>query len=104
MHGAERIKKRAYDILYHFDNLKTKISNIRVKEEHKKLSLSILANQTIYVASLLNKKDIKEYIKNLEKRKIHQYLLDDTIVRKIKVLIAKYNLNFYIKYRFMRKK
>lgn len=101
--GAEKMKKRAYDILYHFDNLKSKIANVDTSNENKKLCLSILANQTIYVASLLEVEDKDDYIKELKKRKIYKYILSDTLGRKLKVLVIKYNIEKYIKHRFKNK-
>ena len=101
--GAEKMKKRANDILYHFDSLRLKIPDIDAPEEYKKICLSVLANQAIYVASLLNKDDFKDYIEKLKNRKIYKYLLDNNLPRKLKILVAKYNLELYIKYRFRNK-
>lgn len=44
-----------------------------------------------------NKEKKKEYIKNLKELKIHNYLLKDSLKRKLKYYLCKFNLNLYIK-------
>lgn len=103
MNGAHKAKRRAYDMLFHFDTLVDRINNISdasVNKKDKNLCLSYIANNTISMIRLLDDKNKQEYLKELKKRKITKYMLADTFPRKVKKIIASISLETYIKYRF----
>lgn len=103
MNGAHKAKRRAYDMLFHFDTLVGKINNIHstnIDKEDKLLYLSYIANNTISMIRFLDDKDKPEYLKELKERKIVKYMLADTLSRKIKKIIASISLKMYTKYRF----
>ena len=87
----KKIIKKANDMLIAFDNLKS-----NYKED--KVFQSYVANATIDKAKTLSGSDLKKYIKELKKRQIYKYLLDDTLGRKIKKIFIKLNLSFYLKF------
>ena len=57
---------------------------------------SYLANGLILKGKLLNKRDLKWYADELNKRNISIYLISDTIGRKIKKLVVKVDVYNYI--------
>lgn len=58
---------------------------------------SYIANCLISKATCLKGKQRKEYIKNLKKSKIKQYLLTDTFSRKVKKILISISINLYLK-------
>lgn len=83
----DKIKKKAFDMLYHFDYL-YKNSN------DNKLFNSFISNSLILKIKDLKASDKKEYTIELKKRNIINLILSDTLKRKIKkkILKLKYNL------------
>lgn len=99
MSSTDYIKtvKKVYDFLKGFDYLYEEINKIIIDEEYKDIFLSFIANSTILKARELNKEDLKKYSNELEKRKIYDLILNDTLIRKLKKLLIKIDLNLYIK-------
>lgn len=98
VNGAEKNVKRCNDVLYHFDHLYDIISkDKKIDNDKKKIIYSYLANGLIIKASLLNGQNLNNYIKELRKRHIFNYLLEDNIKRKIKKLVIKICPKLYIK-------
>lgn len=59
---------------------------------------SFVANSLISTTKkITNKEKKKEYIKNLKQLKVYNYLLKDTLPRKLKYILCKISLNLYIK-------
>ena len=98
VNGSEKAKRRCEDMLYHFDNLHALIEKDNtIPEENKKLIYSYLANGVILKGIILDKTNLKWYIKEIKKRKITNFLAADTLKRKIKKLFIKLNISAYIK-------
>lgn len=89
--------KKVYDFLKGFDYLYDGINKMDVDKQYKDIFLSFIANSTIIKARELKVEDLKQYISELEKRNIYNLLLNDTLKRKIKKILIKFNLNMYIK-------
>ena len=87
----DKILKKAFDVIKIFDNLTNYYQEDKVFQ-------SYVANATIDKAKTLSGSDLKKYIKELKKRQIYKYLLDDTLGRKIKKIFIKLNLSFYLKF------
>ncbi len=84
--SVEKDIKKAYDMLEQFDRL------IKINYENNnyiKIYQSFLANAVISKSKTLVGKVKKEYIKELRKRKVFDFLLEDTLARKIKKIILK---------------
>ena len=84
--SKEKDKKKAYDMLAHYDRL------IKINYENDnyiKIYKSFLANSVISKSETLSRKDKKEYLKELRKRKVFDLLLDDTLIRRIKKMVFK---------------
>lgn len=98
VNGGTKNLKRCDDMLYHFDNLYSIISNDKsITDEKKKLICSYLANGLILKGSILDNNNLKWYIKELKKRNITDYLISDTLMRKLKKMIIKICPKLYIK-------
>lgn len=98
VNGGAKNLKRCEDMLYHFDNLYSIISNDKnISLDKKKLIYSYLANGLISKGAILNKNDLKWYVKELKKMNVFNYLIDDTLLRKIKKVIIKLCPYFYIR-------
>lgn len=91
----EALKKNIYDKLYHYDNLVEKITKMRLKKENKKILLSFLSNAVLSDVNKLLGEDGKEYARELKKREVHKYLLEDNIKNKIKKYVVSKNYKFY---------
>ncbi len=98
VNGGAKNLKRCEDMLYHFDNLYKVISNDKsISNDSKEIMYSYLANGVILKGGILDKTNLKWYIKQLKKRNITSYLISDTFKRKIKKLFIKLNISAYIK-------
>lgn len=83
---SKKIKKKAYDMLYQYDRLMT----VDVYDQRKdRIFKSFLSNAIISKTNTLNDTDKKEYMKEITKRHAVDYLLTDSIKRKIKKLMLK---------------
>ena len=80
----KKLRKKAFDMLEQFDRL----IKIKYRKDTKTIKYynSFLANALISKEKTLIGKSKKEYHKELKLRKITQYLLSDTLGRKIKKL------------------
>lgn len=87
-------KKKADDLLKHFDNINKQIKNIHINNETNKLLNSYMANALLYKLQTIDKSLKKDYKKNLRERKITKSLISRTIKQKIKkiLIILKINL------------
>lgn len=93
----EKNKQKAYDYLYHFDNLYKEVNGIKNIDNYtKKVFNSYISNALILKVKTLNGINRKAYIKELKKRKVQKLLLSDSLQRKIKKLILNISINLYI--------
>ena len=97
--SKEKLLKKNKDCLYHFDKL---INMIRLDEsisnDSKKLFNSYMANGLINRTVLLKGKLLKEYMKEIKVRNLYNYLIDDTIMRKLKKIFFRLFPRIYIKF------
>lgn len=92
--------KKADDYLFHYDNLfKMVATDKNIPEYTKKIFNSYIANGVLAKSMTLKFKDRKKYLKELEKRNVSDYLLDDSIPRKVKKWFIKISPYFYYKIR-----
>jgi glycosyltransferase involved in cell wall biosynthesis len=92
-----KIMSNLKDILFHYDNLIKVIDKERINDKTKVLFKSFLANGIINKSKNLNSNVLKFYIKELQNRNVVNNLLADNFKRKIKKILIKLNLKFYIK-------
>lgn len=97
--NAEKTKKRAYDMLEHYDNLIKKLS----EKNFQKITLDnfkvYMSNCLILKFEELPKKYQKEYIKEIKKRKIIDNIKSKNIKQLIKKILLRINVKLYLKIR-----
>lgn len=91
--------KKASDLLTHYDNMINKIKNIKLKKQTEENLKLYYTNAIFLKAKDLDKKQQKEYIKQIKKRK----LINNIKIRNLKQLIKKillyFNIKLYLKMR-----
>lgn len=96
--SKEKVLKRVYDMLFHYDVLYNFImNNKKVSENTKKIFISFLANAIISKSRELNDSDLNNYIVELKKRKVNKKLLANSFPRVLKKILITLNIKFYIK-------
>lgn len=85
--------QKCNDILEHFINYK-----IYLNKKPNKLLGSVVANNVITSAKNLNDEDLKKYIIKLKTESVFDYLIEDSLIRKIKKYFIKMFPQIYIKY------
>lgn len=95
--SKKKMESRNRDSIDQFDRLMEMIDDINVSNETRNLFKSYISNGMINRTQEMDGIILKEYIKKLKARKIYKYLIDDTLIRKIKKYIFKYAPYLYIK-------
>ena len=95
----EKIRKRAYDMLEHYDDLFLKLSDIEIDEHTRENFLIYMSNCLILKLNELPEKYQKEYISELKKRKIADNIKARNLKQLLKKTILKINIKLYLKMR-----
>lgn len=95
--SKKKMESRNRDSIDQFDRLMEMIDDINVSNETRNLFKSYISNGMINRTQEMDGIILKEYIKKLKARKLYKYLIDDTLIRKIKKYIFKYAPYLYIK-------
>lgn len=90
----KKIKSNIYDKLYHYDNLMDYFRKLEIDINQKKIIYSFLSNTILSNINKLSGLYNKEFIKELKKREVHKYLLNDTFKRRIKKFLVGINYKF----------
>ncbi len=94
----KKVIKKTEDCLYHFDRLMEMIDDSKVTDRGKKYYKSYIAYSLINLIAIINDKEIlNNYMKELNKRNVGSYLIDDTFVRKVRKWIYNKMPNVYVK-------
>lgn len=93
---------KAKHLLILFDYLKGAVYKLDLNQTTLKIFDSYIANALLLKANYVPKKYLNQYIIELKERRIWNLLLTDTIGRKIKRILVKFNLKLYIN--FQKKK
>lgn len=95
----QKQKKRCYDVLKLYDYLVGEVEKEKMlSEAEKRYVKSYLVNALLGKGKLLRAHDLKEYQVELKKRKVDQWLQDDTFLHRVKRYLVRYHLNFYMKF------
>lgn len=90
--------RKVYDTLYHFDNyIKMLKNDSSISLQNKNLLTNYITKTVLNRSKLLQDDDLKQYIKELNRRKIYKLLPNNTKQEKMKRIIAKYCLGKYLK-------
>ena len=95
----EKTKTRAYDMLEHYDNLVTRLSNARFEKVIVENFKIYLSNCLILNLKELPKKYHKQYIEELKKRKIADNIKARNLKQFVKKSILKISYELYLKIR-----
>lgn len=96
--NSEKGRKKAYDMLYHFDKLYNVVNNdSNISNKTKKVFNSYIANAVIAKAKTLDSMFLNDYIFELKKRNVKKLVLSNDIRRKIKKIILNVSIKTYIK-------
>lgn len=90
----EKKIKKINDMIDHFDYLKNEIQKMNTESSY---IMSFIANSVIMSITDLKNKDYKEYKKKLNDKKVFDYVLSDTLGRKVKKKFVKISPKIYYK-------
>ena len=93
----EKTKKRAYDVLKHYDNMVKKIQGNNLVEGTKEKIRNYYINAAINKVTELEKSEQKKYIIEIKKRKMIKLLKTYNIKQLIKKIILKINVDLYLR-------
>lgn len=88
-------KVKAFDYLYHYQNLLIGIEKENINPQIKNMFKSYIANAVIEKARVLDKKTRKEYINELKEKHVFNNLESKSIAQKLKKIIIKMCPNIY---------
>lgn len=89
--------RKVYDTLFHFDNyIEILKKDSSISKENKDLLLNHLLINIVAKTKLLEGNDVKNYIKELKKRKIYKYFPNSTFKDKLRRVIIKDFLKYYL--------
>ncbi len=91
--------QRMEDCLAHYDNMVTTIKEWQVQKEAKENIKIYYTNAILLNLNELKKKERKEYIKQIRKRKFSQNIKARNVKQLIKKIILKLDVNLYLKMR-----
>ncbi len=96
---VKKDKKKAADILKHYDNAIDKIEKINVEEKTKKLIKRYYSNSLLLKASSLQGEEQKKYIQEIKLRKVYRNIKAENLKQLIKKIIIMINIKLYLKMR-----
>ncbi len=89
--------RKVYDTLFHFDNYVDILEkDSSIAKSNKDLLLNHLLLNIVAKTKLLEGNDVKDYIKELKKRKIYQYFPNITFKDKLRRTVIKDFLKYYL--------
>ena len=91
----QKVLKRAYDFLYHFDVLAKEAGQTNIKKDTLDLFYVHIVHALIKKAMSLNKPERNAYIHQIRKRKVYLLLPTNNIKRKIKYMAVRINFKLY---------
>lgn len=95
----DKIIKRAYDTLIHYDNMCNIIENLEISKKTKENIKIYYTNVIILKILELEKKDKKQFIKELKKRKMFKNIKVRDFKQLVKKILLNIDVNLYLKLR-----
>ena len=95
----EKIVKRAYDTLIHYDNMCNIIENSNISTVTKENIKIYYTNVIILKILELKKEDKKNFIKELKRRKMFKNIKARNLKQIVKKILLNINVNLYLKLR-----
>lgn len=100
--SLEKIKAKNNDCLFFYDDLLSKIKEIKISDNGKKVFRSYISNALLNRMKIMDGEILKEYIVELKRRSVYKNMLDDTFLRKVKKSLFKYAPYLYAKFYLKR--
>ncbi len=95
----EKTVKKAKDVLEHYDHMLKTIECYEISEKSKMHIKRYYANTALLKLEPLKGKDMKEYVKELRKRKLYKDIKADSLKQFIKKQLIKISPKLYLKMR-----
>lgn len=95
----EKEKKKAYDILKHYDNAISRISNSNITNDAKIMFKRYYTNVLLLKVENLKGKEQKDFIKNIKVRKVYKNIKPENFKQLIKNILVMINIKLYLKLR-----
>lgn len=95
----KKIVERAEQTLFQYDQMIKKVENIKLSKRAIENIKIYFTNATILKANELKKKDRKEYLKQIKKRKMYKNIKSRNMKQLIKRMILKTSTSLYLKMR-----
>ena len=90
--------KKAKDLLIHYDNMIKNIEAYNITKKSKDLVKRYYTNTVILKAKDLKGIELRQYIKEIQIRKIYKNIIPSDLKQTIKRIILKFNIRLYIKF------
>ena len=95
--NPEKERKKAYDVLKHYDNAMKNISNAKTSKQTQMLWKRYYTNSLMLKANALENQDKKDFIKEIKQRKVYKNIKAENIKQLIKKVIIAVNIKVYLK-------
>lgn len=95
----EKEIKKAKDLLEHYDNMIKTIEKYEISKKSKELIKRYYTNTIILKANDLKGNELREYIRQIQKRKMYQNIKPYNLKQFIKRLLLRINVKLYLKMR-----
>ena len=92
-------KKKAYDLLKHYDNMLEEIKSINLEKKTKENIKMFYTNCILLKTNELGRTEQKEYIKEIKKRKIVKNIKARNLKQLIKKILLNISIKLYLKMR-----
>lgn len=90
--------QKSKDLLKHYDNMIEKIKDYNITKKSKELVKRYYTNTVILKAKDLKGRELRQYIKEIKKRRMYKNIIPDDLKQTIKRIILKFNIRVYIKF------
>lgn len=91
--------KKAKDLLGHYDYMIKIIKDYEISNKSKELVKRYYTNTIVLKARELKSEDKKQYVNEINKRKLYKNIKPYNLKQLIKRIILKFNINLYLKLR-----
>lgn len=95
----EKEKKKAYDILKHYDNAISRITNSYFKTDEKGIFKKYYTNVLLLKIENLDGYEKSKFIKEIKTRKVYRNIKPENLKQLIKRILLKINIKLYLKLR-----
>ena len=97
--NLEKEKKKAYDILKHYDNAIKRIENTNFNNNAIMMFKRYYTNVLLLKADNLQEPDKTEFIKSIKTRKVYKNIRPENFKQLLKRILVKTNIKLYLKLR-----